>query len=263
MFGPRGSGWQSRDCCTALHALAARCTSCVFAAHFVQSATFPCAACRWNRLTCSSTITCCAIRSRQVKIDWAANDDRDHDPVSRPGDEAPDLIDGGRWEKGYRGSVIAGTGLGHVNRPIFPVLKHAIVQGVHIVMTVQTLRGFAQMNVYDTGARPVGQRSTCPRHNVLPETASDASSVGCWVTPMSMTKSRAGCARTINHEITPRRTAQWLPGAARAACPRPKPWCWITASGSSRRRRTAGPIMRVDYPVDPVHPVSLFFLKTG
>ena len=62
----------------------------------------------------------------------------------------PDVVDA-LVEKGYKGIVIAGTGLGHVNQPVYPALKRAIEKGVHVVMTVQTLWGFAQMYVYDTG----------------------------------------------------------------------------------------------------------------
>ena len=44
-----------------------------------------------------------------------------HDPLLLPGDD-PDLVDA-LVEKGYRGIVIAGTGLGHVNKPLYPALK--------------------------------------------------------------------------------------------------------------------------------------------
>jgi glutamyl-tRNA(Gln) amidotransferase subunit D len=36
----------------------------------------------------------------------------------------PDVVDA-IVEKGYRGIVIAGTGLGHVNKPLYPALKRA------------------------------------------------------------------------------------------------------------------------------------------
>ena len=62
----------------------------------------------------------------------------------------PDLVDA-LVEKGYRGIVIAGTGLGHVNKPLYPALKRAAAANVHVVMAVQTIWGFAQMYVYDTG----------------------------------------------------------------------------------------------------------------
>jgi len=82
---------------------------------------------------------------------------------------SPDLVDA-LVEKGYRGIVIAGTGLGHVNKPLYPALKNAIQKGVHVVMTVQTLWGYAQMYVYDTG-RDLLEIGIVPLENMLPETA--------------------------------------------------------------------------------------------
>jgi glutamyl-tRNA(Gln) amidotransferase subunit D len=81
----------------------------------------------------------------------------------------PDLVDA-LVEKGYRGIVIAGTGLGHVNKPLYPALARAVRAGVHVVMTVQTLWGYAQMYVYDTG-RDLLDLGIVPLDNMLPETA--------------------------------------------------------------------------------------------
>ena len=81
----------------------------------------------------------------------------------------PDLVDA-LVEKGYRGIVIAGTGLGHVNKPLYPALERARAAGVHVVMTVQTLWGYAQMYVYDTG-RDLLELGVVPLDNMLPETA--------------------------------------------------------------------------------------------
>ena len=105
--------------------------------------------------------------SRQVQID-TRYDDRVTILYYYPGMK-PDLVDA-LVEKGYRGIVIAGTGLGHVNKPLFPALKRAIDRGVHVVMTVQTLWGFAQMYVYDTG-RDLLDIGVVPLDNMLPETA--------------------------------------------------------------------------------------------
>jgi glutamyl-tRNA(Gln) amidotransferase subunit D len=105
--------------------------------------------------------------SRQVKID-AVYDDRVTILYYYPGLK-PDLVEA-LVEKGYRGIVIAGTGLGHVNKPLYPALKAAIAQGVHVVMCVQTLWGFAQMYVYDTG-RDLMDLGVVPLDNMLPETA--------------------------------------------------------------------------------------------
>jgi len=106
--------------------------------------------------------------ARKVVID-TAYDDRTTILYYYPG-MRPDLVEG-IVEKGYRGIVIAGTGLGHVNRPIFPALRWAIREkGVHVVMTVQTLWGYTQMYVYDTG-RDLLELGVVPLENMLPETA--------------------------------------------------------------------------------------------
>jgi glutamyl-tRNA(Gln) amidotransferase subunit D len=52
---------------------------------------------------------------------------------------------------GYKGLVIAGTGLGHAPHTTFPAIKAIIDQGVSVVMVVQTLWGFTGLNVYETG----------------------------------------------------------------------------------------------------------------
>ena len=81
----------------------------------------------------------------------------------------PDVIDA-LVEKGYRGIVIAGTGLGHVNRLIYPALERARDAGVQVYMTLQTLWGFVQMNVYETG-REILELGVVPLANMLPEVA--------------------------------------------------------------------------------------------
>lgn len=81
----------------------------------------------------------------------------------------PDLVDA-LVEKGYRGIVIAGTGLGHVNKPLYPALERAVAAGVHVMMTVQTLWGYVQMYVYETG-RELLDLGVVPLDNMLPETA--------------------------------------------------------------------------------------------
>ncbi len=81
----------------------------------------------------------------------------------------PDLVDA-IVEKGYRGIVIAGTGLGHINKPLYPAIQRAISAGVHIYMTVQTLWGYCGMYVYDTG-RDLMQLGIVPASNMLPEVA--------------------------------------------------------------------------------------------
>ena len=81
----------------------------------------------------------------------------------------PDIIDS-LVSNGYKGIVIAGTGLGHVNKPIYPAIERAHAAGVHIYMTVQTLWGYAHMFVYDTG-RDLMAKGIVPAANMLPEAA--------------------------------------------------------------------------------------------
>jgi glutamyl-tRNA(Gln) amidotransferase subunit D len=81
----------------------------------------------------------------------------------------PDIIEA-IMEKGYKGLIISGTGLGHVNRNLFPVLRRAVEGGMHIYMTVQTLWGYVHMNVYDTG-RYLLDLGIIPCENMLPEVA--------------------------------------------------------------------------------------------
>jgi glutamyl-tRNA(Gln) amidotransferase subunit D len=81
----------------------------------------------------------------------------------------PDVIDA-LIEKGYRGIIIAGTGLGHVNRKVYPALERARAAGVGVYMTLQTLWGFVQMYVYETGREILGL-GVVPLANMLPEVA--------------------------------------------------------------------------------------------
>ncbi|HEX9631874.1 MAG TPA: Glu-tRNA(Gln) amidotransferase subunit GatD [Gemmatimonadales bacterium] len=81
----------------------------------------------------------------------------------------PDVLDA-MVEKGYRGIVIAGTGLGHVNRKIYPALERARDAGVQMYMTLQTLWSFVQMQVYETG-REILQLGVMPLANMMPEVA--------------------------------------------------------------------------------------------
>jgi glutamyl-tRNA(Gln) amidotransferase subunit D len=81
----------------------------------------------------------------------------------------PDIIDS-LTDNGYKGIVIAGTGLGHINKPVYPAIRRAVEKGVHIYMTVQTLWGFVHMFVYDTG-RDLMTMGIVPGENLLPEVA--------------------------------------------------------------------------------------------
>ncbi|MFH1107988.1 MAG: Glu-tRNA(Gln) amidotransferase subunit GatD [Planctomycetota bacterium] len=113
----------------------------------------------------------------------------------------PDLVDA-IVEKGYRGIVIAGTGLGHINKPLYPAIKRAIEAGVHVYMTVQTLWGYCGMYVYDTG-RDLMTFGIVPASNMLPEVAYMKL---CWV--LGQTDDREEVKRLmlspVNDETTSR-----------------------------------------------------------
>lgn len=81
----------------------------------------------------------------------------------------PDIVDS-LIKNGYRGIIIAGTGLGHVNKPLYAALDRAQKEGVAVYMTVQTLWGYVQMYVYETG-RELMQLGVIPAANMLPEVA--------------------------------------------------------------------------------------------
>ena len=113
----------------------------------------------------------------------------------------PDVVDA-CVDNNYRGIVIAGTGLGHVNKPLYKSLQRAIDKGVHIYMTVQTLWGYVQMYVYETGREIMGL-GVVPACNMLPEVAYMKL---CWT--LGQTDDRLEVERImltpINGEITER-----------------------------------------------------------
>lgn len=113
----------------------------------------------------------------------------------------PDIIDG-LVDMGYRGLVIAGTGLGHVNKPLYPALTRAVKRGMTVAMTVQTLWGYAQMYVYDTG-RDLLDIGVIPMDNMLPEAAymKLAWVLGQTDDPVEI---RRKLLHPVNHEITSR-----------------------------------------------------------
>ena len=81
----------------------------------------------------------------------------------------PDTIDA-LVDNGYKGIIIVGTGLGHVNKLLYPGIKRAVKKGVCIFMTLQTLWGYVHMKVYDTG-RDLMAMGITPLNNMLPEVA--------------------------------------------------------------------------------------------
>ena len=73
-------------------------------------------------------------------------------------------------DSGYKGIVIVGTGLGHVNKELYPAIERAKKKGVCMYMTLQTIWGYVHMFVYDTG-RDMMAKGIIPAGNMLPEVA--------------------------------------------------------------------------------------------
>jgi glutamyl-tRNA(Gln) amidotransferase subunit D len=81
----------------------------------------------------------------------------------------PDMIN---WyvEKGYRGIILEGTGLGHVGDYCFSAIQEAIEKDVVVAMTSQCIWGRLNMNVYDQG-RDLLAIGVISLDDMLPETA--------------------------------------------------------------------------------------------
>lgn len=80
-----------------------------------------------------------------------------------------DIVDHYR-EKGYKGLVLEGTGLGHVNTAWIPTVKKAIDAGMVIVMTSQCINGRICDRVYSTGIDLL-KAGVIEGEDMLPETA--------------------------------------------------------------------------------------------
>lgn len=72
--------------------------------------------------------------------------------------------------EGKDGVVIAGTGLGHINEKIIPLIEELTSQGIPVVMTTQCLWGRVNLNVYSTG-RKLKKAGVISGEDMLPETA--------------------------------------------------------------------------------------------
>jgi len=87
---------------------------------------------------------------------------------SYPGIES-DLIDY-HIDKGYRGIVIEGTGLGHTPEEVIPSIERAKESSIPVVMTSQCLYGQINMNVYSTGRKLINA-GVISAKDMMPETA--------------------------------------------------------------------------------------------
>jgi glutamyl-tRNA(Gln) amidotransferase subunit D len=81
----------------------------------------------------------------------------------------PQVVD---WhvDKGYRGIVLEGTGLGHVGGYLFSAVRNAVEKGVLVAMTSQCIWGRLGMTVYDHG-RDLLAMGVVPLEDMLAETA--------------------------------------------------------------------------------------------
>jgi glutamyl-tRNA(Gln) amidotransferase subunit D len=81
----------------------------------------------------------------------------------------PSLID---WyvDKGYKGLIFEGTGLGHVSKYCFDAIRKAVEHNVLVAMTSQCIWGRVNMNVYDSG-RDLQALGVIPLGDMLAETA--------------------------------------------------------------------------------------------
>jgi len=73
-------------------------------------------------------------------------------------------------EKGCKGIILEGTGLGHVGNYCFKNIKKAVENNVIVAMTSQCIWGRVNMNVYDSG-RDLQALGVIPLEDMLPETA--------------------------------------------------------------------------------------------
>jgi glutamyl-tRNA(Gln) amidotransferase subunit D len=72
-------------------------------------------------------------------------------------------------EKGFKGILLEGSGLGHVSKFCFDAVKRATAKGVVVALASQCIWGRVDMNVYDTG-RDLLSFGVIPLEDMFPET---------------------------------------------------------------------------------------------
>lgn len=72
--------------------------------------------------------------------------------------------------EGYRGIVIAGTGLGHTHQEIIPLIEQLTKESIPVCITTQCIWGSTNLNVYSTG-RDMLTAGAIPLGDMLSETA--------------------------------------------------------------------------------------------
>jgi glutamyl-tRNA(Gln) amidotransferase subunit D len=73
-------------------------------------------------------------------------------------------------ERGYKGILLEGSGLGHVGKYCFDAIQNAVKHSVVVALASQCIWGRVNMNVYDTG-RDLLTRGVIPLEDMFPETA--------------------------------------------------------------------------------------------
>ena len=73
-------------------------------------------------------------------------------------------------DKGMKGILLEGSGLGHVSKFCFEAIKNAVAKGVVVALASQCIWGRVNMNVYDTG-RDLLSFGVVPLEDMFPETA--------------------------------------------------------------------------------------------
>lgn len=73
-------------------------------------------------------------------------------------------------ESDYKAIIFEGTGLGHVARTLYDVIKKANSRGIFLGMTSQCIDGRVRMTVYESG-RDLLEMGITPLDNMIPETA--------------------------------------------------------------------------------------------
>jgi glutamyl-tRNA(Gln) amidotransferase subunit D len=72
-------------------------------------------------------------------------------------------------EKGFKGILLEGSGLGHVSKFCFDTIKNAVSKGLVVALASQCIWGRVNMNVYDTG-RDLQSFGVVPLDDMFPET---------------------------------------------------------------------------------------------
>ena len=119
-----------------------------------------------------------------------------------------DIIDA-LVDKGYRGIVLEGSGLGHIATSLIKTAERAIDEGVAVVMTSQCIWGRINMNVYRTGVELL-KVGVIPGEDMLPETAYVKLS---WVLARAsdLKEVRRLMLKNIAFEINPRNEERYYP----------------------------------------------------